>query len=120
MEVKDDRPIYIQVAEIIENQILNDSLLPNERAPSTNEFSNILEINPATARKGITILVEEGILYKKRGMGMYVTDDAKKIIIEKRKKEFYRETLPEILKEAKRLEISEEDLIDYIRGGRND
>lgn len=120
MEVKNDKPIYLQVAEIIENQILNDSLLPDERAPSTNEFSSILEINPATARKGITILVDEGILYKRRGMGMYVTEDAKSIIIKKRKQEFYEDRMPEILKEAKILEITKDELIDFIRGEESD
>ena len=77
--------IFEQVADMVEDQILDDLLKAGDQSPSTTEFSNVYGINPATARKGLNILVDQGILYKKRGMGMFVTDDAKKIIIRKRK-----------------------------------
>lgn len=106
--------IFEQVAEIVENQILDGLLKTDDRSPSTTEFANAYGINPATARKGLNILVDEGILIKKRGMGMFVTKDAKKIIKEKRKKEYLDNILPDLIKNLRFLEISKEDLIKEI------
>lgn len=110
-----DKSIYIQVAELIENDILNGNLKQDEQAPSTNEFAKVYNINPATARKGLNILVDEEILYKKRGMGMFVTVDARKKILKKRQNIFFKERLPEIMREAKRLEIEVKQIIDYMK-----
>ncbi|SUB75460.1 GntR family transcriptional regulator [Peptoniphilus indolicus] len=106
MEFTQDKPIFQQVAEFIENQILDGLLLPDEQTPSTNEFQKIYEINPATARKGLNILVDEGIIYKKRGMGMYVSENAKEIILNKRQEEFFNTHIPQIIKELKRINIT--------------
>ena len=84
-----EKSIYIQIKEMIEQDILRDILLEEERVPSTNELAKLYAINPATAAKGVNLLVDEGILYKKRGIGMFVTAGAKKKIMEKRKKNFY-------------------------------
>ena len=65
---------------MIENDILRDVLLEDERVPSTNELAKLYAINPSTAAKGINILVDAGILYKKRGIGMFVSDGAKEVI----------------------------------------
>lgn len=110
-----DKSIYVQIAEIIENDILTGNLVEEEQAPSTNEFAKIYNINPATARKGLNILVDEGILYKKRGMGMFVTTDGRKKILKKRQDKFFKERLPDIIKESKRLEIDKEKIINYIK-----
>ena len=67
-----EKSIYIQIKEMIENDILRDILLEEERVPSTNELAKAYAINPATAAKGVNLLVDEGILYKKRGIGMFV------------------------------------------------
>ena len=64
-----EKSIYIQISEMIENDILRDILCEEERVPSTNELAKLYAINPATAAKGINILVEAGIVYKKRGIG---------------------------------------------------
>lgn len=106
--------IFEQVAEIVENQILNGVLKANDQSPSTTEFSNVYGINPATARKGLNILVDEGILYKKRGMGMFVTDKAIDIIKEKRRREYLDNILPDLIKNIKLLGISKDDLINEI------
>lgn len=106
--------IFEQVAEIVENQILDGLLKTDDRSPSTTEFANAYGINPATARKGLNILVDEGVLIKKRGMGMFVTKDAKEIIKEKRKKEYLENILPDLINNLKLLEISKEDLIKEI------
>ncbi|MDY2986159.1 MAG: GntR family transcriptional regulator [Peptoniphilus sp.] len=106
MKFTQDKPIFQQVAEFIENQILDGLLLPEEQTPSTNEFQKIYEINPATARKGLNLLVDEGIIYKKRGLGMYVSKNAKEIILTKRQEEFFNTHIPQIIKELKRINIT--------------
>lgn len=106
--------IFEQVAEMVENQILDGLLNPEDQSPSTTEFANIYGINPATARKGLNILVDEGILIKKRGMGMFVTSDAKKIIEEKRKKQYISNILPDLIKNMTMLGITKEELIEEI------
>ena len=73
---------------MIENDILRDVLLEDERVPSTNELAKLYAINPSTAAKGINILVDAGILYKKRGIGMFVSDGAKEVIRTERKARF--------------------------------
>ena len=72
-----EKSIYIQISEMIENDILRDILCEEERVPSTNELAKLYAINPATAAKGINILVEAGIVYKKRGIGMFVAKGEK-------------------------------------------
>lgn len=83
-----EKSIYIQISEMIENDILRDVLLEDERVPSTNELAKLYAINPSTAAKGINILVDAGILYKKRVIGMFVSDGAKEVIRTKRKARF--------------------------------
>ena len=80
-----EKSIYLQIKEMIERDILRDILLEEERVPSTNELAKLYAINPATAAKGINLLVEEGILYKKRGIGMFVAEGAKAAIMKKRR-----------------------------------
>ena len=85
---------------MIENDILRDILLEEERVPSTNELAKLYAINPATAAKGVNLLVDEEILYKKRGIGMFVSTGAKRQIMEKRKKNFYDDYVKSLLAEA--------------------
>lgn len=110
-----EKSIYIQIGEMIETDILRGILMEEERVPSTNELARLYTINPATAAKGINILVDEGIIYKKRGIGMFVTKGAKNIILKKRKEAFYEDYLKELITEAKSLGISREDLISMIK-----
>jgi DNA-binding transcriptional regulator YhcF (GntR family) len=99
---------------MIETDILRDILLEDEKVPSTNELAKLYSINPATAAKGVNLLVDEGILYKKRGIGMFVAQGAKENIIKKRRKEFYDKYVRVLLEEAKSLGISKEELIREI------
>ena len=108
-------PVYLQISQFIENEIINHRLLAEDRVPSTNEFSKSMKVNPATAGKGLNELVDQGILFKKRGLGMFVTEEAKEIIIKKRKDSFTKNLLPKVLKEANQLNISKEELIERIR-----
>ena len=111
-----EKSIYIQIKEMIEQDILRGILLEEEKIPSTNELAKLYAINPATAAKGINLLVDEGILYKKRGIGMFAAKGAKQIIIEKRKSQFYENYIKNLLEEAGSLGISKEDLIQMILG----
>lgn len=109
-----EKSIYIQIKEMIETDILRDILLEEERVPSTNELAKLYAINPATAAKGVNLLVDEGILYKKRGIGMFVAEGAKKIIQKRRKENFFETYIQGMLTEAASLGITKEDLIDMI------
>ena len=113
--ISQNKSIYLQVSEMIETDILRGILLEEERVPSTNELAKLYTINPATAAKGINLLVDEGILYKKRGIGMFVAEGAKEHIIEKRRDAFYENYVKGLLEEAKSLGISSEQLVEMIR-----
>ena len=116
-KLTDDRSIYLQISQMIETDILRGILLEEERVPSTNELAKLYTINPATAAKGINILVDEGILYKKRGIGMFVAAGAAEKIRHRRKQQFYNCRLGEFLAEAQSLGITREELIQHIAEG---
>ncbi len=111
----DGKLIYLQVAQMIEDDILRGIWQEEEQVPSTNELSKTLRINPATAAKGLNRLVEEGILYKKRGIGMFVSTGGKQMIMTKRKEAFGKTYIAQMLKEAKALMITKEELINMIQ-----
>jgi len=109
-----EKSIYLQIKEMIEQDILRDILLEEERVPSTNELAKLYAINPATAAKGVNLLVDEGILYKKRGIGMFVAAGAKEAIRKKRREHFFENYVKGMLTEAANLGISKEELIEMI------
>ena len=116
-----EKSIYLQIKEMIERDILRDILLEEERVPSTNELAKLYAINPATAAKGLNLLVDEGILYKKRGIGMFVATGAKEAIRKKRREHFFENYVKDMLTEAANLGISKEELIEMIawnQGGK--
>lgn len=119
-----EKSIYIQIKEMIESDILRDILLEEERVPSTNELAKLYAINPATAAKGVNLLVDEGILYKKRGIGMFVAEGAKEQIMKKKKEHFYDDYIRSLLAEARNLGITKQELLTMIEesaeGGRED
>lgn len=115
LQLDADRSIYLQIAEQIEDQILRRDLLEDEQVPSTNQMAALYRINPATAAKGIALLVDEGILYKQRGIGMFVSAGAQKQILVKRKKDFFARYVEPMLQEAKNLSIDPEEINAYIR-----
>ncbi|MFC7688024.1 GntR family transcriptional regulator [Ureibacillus sp. GCM10028918] len=108
-------PIYIQIAEWIENEILADGIQEMGKVYSQYQLAELFNINPATAGKGLTILLENEILYKKRGLGMFVQGGAKELILAKRRDEKLSKLAKEIVQEAKRLFVSDEELIDLIK-----
>lgn len=113
-----EKSIYLQISEMIENDILRDIIREEERVPSTNELARLYTINPATAAKGINILVESGILYKRRGIGMFVSPGAKEQIMKSRKEQFYDNYVKTLIEEAGSLGISKEELIAAIKNAK--
>ncbi|MBW5445594.1 GntR family transcriptional regulator [Cohnella sp. CFH 77786] len=113
----DSRPIFMQIAERIEDDIIEGALPEESQVPSTNQFAALYRINPATAAKGVNLLVDEGILYKKRGIGMFVKTGAREELREKRKGQFYEQYVVTMVREAAKLGITAEQLIEMIRKG---
>lgn len=113
----DSLPIYLQISQFIENEILNRNLEADDRVPSTNEFAKTLDINPATAGRGLNELADQGILYKQRGLGMFVSDDALEIIIDKRQEVFIQDSLPQFVQEAKKIGLEQNQLVELIKEG---
>lgn len=111
------RPLFQQIAEQIEASILDGSLAADTQAPSTNELAAFHRINPATAAKGINQLVSDGILYKKRGIGMFVASDARRRVLDRRRESFARDFVEPLLAEARRLGLSAADVRDLIEKG---
>jgi DNA-binding transcriptional regulator YhcF (GntR family) len=113
----DTEPLYIQIAQWLEDKIVTGQLRADEQVPSTTELSQSLKINPATVRKGVSILVDKGLVYKKRGMGMYVTENAVANVRDDRREKFFDDFIVPLLAEARRLGITSEDIIEMLKGG---
>ena len=114
LELNDHEPIFIQISKAIEDEILCDSIKEGMQVPSTTELSKFYKINPATVLKGVNILVDKEILFKKRGIGMFVSKGAKEIIKNGRKENFKEVKLKDLISEAKKLGITKEELLDMI------
>lgn len=115
--IDDSRPIFVQIAEKIEDDIIEGGLPEEAQVPSTNQFASFYQINPATAAKGVNMLVDEGILYKKRGIGMFVAEGARVKLMEKRKEQFYEQYVVTMVREAGKLGITAEKLTEMIKRG---
>ncbi|MBB6716472.1 GntR family transcriptional regulator [Clostridium gasigenes] len=115
LELTNDTPIYAQIAQAIEDNILKGIFKEDEVIPSTTEISIKFKINPATVAKGFNLLVDEGVIYKKRGVGMFVSIGSKDLLMEKRKDGFYKKYIVSLIEEAKRLDISTVDIINMIK-----
>ncbi|MEE6257202.1 GntR family transcriptional regulator [Plantactinospora sonchi] len=117
----DGRPIFLQIAELIENSIIDGTLSEESQVPSTNELAAFHRINPATAGKGVNQLVDDGILYKKRGIGMFVATGARTRLRDRRREDFAQQYLHPLLTEASKLGIDADELkrmIDRWEQGR--
>ncbi len=112
-----ERPIFIQLAEMLEDAILSGVYNEDDQVPSITEFSVAYKMNPATALKGVNILVDAGLLYKKRGLGMFVAKGAREKLIERRKERFYHAFVEPMILEAIRLSINEAELFEMVKRG---
>ena len=110
-----DLPIYVQLAEWLENEILRGQFKPDDKMYSQYQLADLFTINPATAGKGLSILLDNDILYKKRGLGMFVNSTARSMILSKRKSEKLTTLVKGIVDEAERLEVPFDELIDMLK-----
>ncbi|MCE0766748.1 GntR family transcriptional regulator [Pseudonocardia halophobica] len=106
----DGRPLFLQIAEQIEASIIDGSLPEEGQVPSTNELAAFHRINPATAAKGVNQLVADGVLYKRRGIGMFVSTGARTQLLERRREEFAKQFVAPLLAEARRLGMDAEQI----------
>lgn len=113
----EDRPIFLQLKERLEEAILAGIYADEAQLPSITELAVSLQINPATALKAVNLLVEENIAYKKRGVGMFVAQGATERLIDKRKQEFFEAYVVRLIREAERLGLTREDLIKMLERG---
>ena len=110
----DAEPLFVQIASFVADLIVDGTLKPGEQAPSTNQLAQFHEINPATARKGLALLVDDHVLEKRRGLGMFVTDGARDRILEKRREDFAGGYIAPLIDEALHLGYTRSDLHDLI------
>ncbi|MCI8645918.1 MAG: GntR family transcriptional regulator [Firmicutes bacterium] len=111
------KPIFLQIAENIQDAVLSGAFPEGEQIPSITELSASLKINPATALKGVNLLVDEGIVYKKRGVGMFVSSGATEKLRDIRQQQFYDNFISGLVAEAKRLGLTAEDVKELIERG---
>ena len=110
----DAEPLFVQIASFVADLIVDGTLKPGEQAPSTNQLAQFHEINPATARKGLALLVDDHVLEKRRGLGMFVTDGARDRILEKRREDFAGDYIAPLIDEALHLGYTRSNLHDLI------
>lgn len=108
-------PIYRQIADQIRQDVVAGDLLEDEQVMSTTQYASTFRINPATAAKAFAELVDEGVLYKKRGLGMFVAPGARGRLLDQRRERFFDEVLNPVLEEARRIGIPVEQLIEHVR-----
>lgn len=111
----DGRPIFVDLAERIADDILAGLYPEDAQVPSTNELAAYYRINPATAGKGLNRLVERGVLYKRRGLGMFVSPGAPAALQAERREAFATQHLTTFVAEGRRLGLSTDDIIDLVR-----
>ena len=107
--------IYLQIARMLEDDILRGVYQEEEQVPSTNELARAYRINPATAAKGINLLAASGVLYKRRGIGMFVAPGAEEAVKAQRRAAFYDSYVLPLVHEARSLDLSEEAMLDMVR-----
>ena len=109
------KPIYIQIAEAMENEIITGRLPEGGPAYSQLTLAKELGINPATAAKGINVLVQKGILEKQRGASMAVAVGSREKLMSDRRENDFHSYVVNLVEEAKKIELPEEKLMDMVR-----
>ncbi|WP_125776365.1 GntR family transcriptional regulator [Antribacter gilvus] len=109
-------PIYVQIAQMIRGQVLARELTEEDQVMSTTQFATTFRINPATAAKAFGQLVDEGVLYKRRGLGMFVAPGARERLLDEHRRRYFAEVLEPALVQAELLEIPLDSIVDHVRG----
>jgi len=113
--LEEGAPLFAQIAERLADEIADGSLAEGERVPSTNELAAFYRINPATAAKGISMLADDGLVEKRRGIGMFVAAGARSRLLAERRKRFAERYVEPLVAEADRLGIGASELAAMIR-----
>ena len=113
--IEEGRALFLQIAESVEDSIVDGSLAEETQAPSTNELAAFYRINPATAAKGVAMLVDKDVLYKRRGIGMFVAPGARQRLLDERRAAFADRYIDPLLAEARTLGLGADDLSALIR-----
>lgn len=116
----DSKPIFQQIYEMIEDDIIEGELQEGDQIPSTTDISKFYQVNRATAQKGLSVLVEEGYAYKQRGLGIFVAEQAREKLLGKRKNEFKKQYIKPMLEESKRLDMDLDEVIKFLKEDNND
>ncbi|WP_043445028.1 GntR family transcriptional regulator [Arthrobacter sp. L77] len=115
--IEEGKPLFVQIAEQVEDSIVDGSIAEEAQAPSTNELAAFYRINPATAAKGVNMLVDKGVLYKRRGIGMFVAAGARELLLSERRSDFALRYVQPLLAEARRIGLEPDDVASLVRGG---
>ncbi|MHA6258894.1 GntR family transcriptional regulator [Sporosarcina sp. CAU 1771] len=115
LDIDGSKPIYIQIAEWIEKEIIDGTLQPDEKVHSQYQLAELFNINPATAGKGLTLLLDSEIVYKRRGLGTFVAPDGREKLLIKRKEETFMRLIAELLSEAELLGVDNQHLLAMIQ-----
>ena len=117
LNLNSEKPIFLQFAEELEEDILKGIFEKESQIPSTTEVAVKFKINPATANRGVNLLVDEGIIYKKRGIGMFVATGAREKIISKRRSTFYENYVLPLIRESKNLDLTKSEILNMVERG---
>lgn len=120
MEFKKTESIYEQIAWSVKENILDKTWTKGERIPSVRETAGKIQVNPNTVMRAYSLLQEEGIIFNKRGLGFFISDDALKTTIQMKKDKFNQDVLPEFFKLMDQLEISWEEIKDSFNNWKNE
>ncbi|MCI2056921.1 MAG: GntR family transcriptional regulator [Oscillibacter sp.] len=113
----EEKPIFLQLAEQLEEGILSGAYPEEGQVPSITEYAANYKINPATALKGINLLVDRNLLYKKRGVGMFVAAGAQEKLLGERRERFYHDYIEKLVREARHLGLSAAQLSEMLERG---
>ena len=120
MKFSEDKPIYLQIIDYVDEQILLGRWVSGERIMSVRELASALEVNPNTVMRSYNVLTDSQILVNQRGIGFYVSEEAVDIVLRGRKQLFLREDLPNFFKKMKLLGITMQDLVEIYKLTENE
>ena len=115
MEFDAHKPIYLQICSQIYEKILNGELKAGDRILSVRELGVQLGVNPNTIMRSYETLTNSNIIYNKRGIGYFISDDAKELVLKQMKEEFINNELPEVLRKMKLLGFSETEIAELLK-----
>lgn len=118
--MNNQKPVFVQIIEMIEDDILAGTYEVDDLIISTPQISKLLSVNPATAQRAISELTDRGIIYKKRGVGMAVAEKAREQILSEREKKFYEYIVPEFISGAKKIGITDSKLLQIVKENFHD